>query len=415
MELRCHPKAAFRSFLSKLFSSKNRLLVFVLLYFTAIIVNLYLHQDGYFWDFKVYYSAAKCLNHGLNPYYIDNLFKVYINVTTLPFMYPPLAIYPFKFFALFDVHTAVLIFFTLKLIVLGFLVYLWCKIIPASSKNYGLFGIFILFSFNSALYTDLYTGNISVFEQCFIWLGIYFLLQNRLLYFCLLIVGISAFKILPIVFIGFVLFTHHKQKYFYFVGALCFFALYLLANYFIAPDLTKTYISMFDKNAIREGGISNPSTYEFIKSIGSMAGISPRVCKIIFVFVVSFIGLAIIRLIFMKIRNDERPVELKVVLFLCLTTIIILPRFKDYTYILAIPPVYFILLKMKAQNIFALIFLLTLLSSAHVTLPFWKEAMELLWSYYPLILVYIFWWMYWKDMKMMKHEMDSINFENQIN
>jgi hypothetical protein len=391
--------SAFKSALSGLFSNKNMILILFLIYFTGIVVSLYLHQDGYIWDFKVYYSAAKCLNNGLNPYYTDNLFKMYINVAPLPCMYPPLAIYPYKFFALFDIHTAVTIYFSLKLIALGFLVYLWSRIIPVSSKNYGIFGIFILFSFNSALYTDLYTGNISVFEQCFIWLAIYFLLRNRLLYFCLIIVAISAFKLLPVVFIGFVLFTHHKHKYYYFAGALCLFGLYLLANYLIVPGLTQTYIAMFGKNAIREGGISNPSTYEFIKSIGNMIGISPTVCKIIYVVVLSIIGWGIMKVIYLKTQRDNQPVDLPVVLFLCLTVIIVLPRFKDYTYILAVAPAYYILQKMKEQHLFYLIFLLAIISSAHVTLPFWKETIELLWSYYPLILVYIFWWLYWRDIK----------------
>lgn len=140
---------------------------------------LFSNKTHFLWDFQVYYSAAKCYTHGLNPYNIKELFSVHTNVSQLPYMYPPIAIYYFLPFSFLNIQLAITIYLCIKILALIALFYTWFKIY-FDKKYLIVFLYFSLLAFNAAIHKDLITGNISIFEQLLIWIAIYFFLKEKL-------------------------------------------------------------------------------------------------------------------------------------------------------------------------------------------------------------------------------------------
>ena len=153
----------------------------VLLYAAGVATYIGLHPEQYQWDFEIYYSAIGELQAGHNPYEVL-------------YLYPPLTLWVFSPFSLFTQPAASVLYLILKSIAFLFLLSIWRKeFLPADNNT--LLPVFLLFAFNATIYTDFAAGNISVFEQLFLWLAFSFLLKNRITWFCTLVIIAASFKL----------------------------------------------------------------------------------------------------------------------------------------------------------------------------------------------------------------------------
>jgi len=101
------------------------------------------------------------------------------------------------------------------------------------------------------------------------------------------------------------------------------------------------------------------------------------------------------------VRSYRFPDKDKIIIFLaCVVYALILPRFKDYYYVLLLVPTYFIV--KRARHIKAYIPLIVLvilpsILSTEIPLPGFKRFISLLnilWEYHPLIVAYFVWGLY---------------------
>ncbi len=401
----------------KYFKSLKTIEKIFFIFFTGYLIGLFLyifHQRIYYlWDFQGYYAAAKCLMHHLNPYNTRELYLLHTNIAPLPYMYPPIATYYYFPFAILDIESATAIFLFIKLVALIGLYYIWSKIY-FEKKHFIAFLYFSLLAFGAAMSVDLFSGNISIFEQLIIWTAIYFFLQEKLWKFSLLIIIVSTIKIVPVVFLIFILFSPSKNKMKVFLSSVVIFISYLALNYFIEPKLTGDYANAFFSYAGKDGGITNPikeggitaaCSLEFFRSFIIL--IYPDAPSYLFisiylafVSVVSFLTWVKLREL---IKNNDREAKLLLVFTLCLGIIIILPRFKNYSYLLAVLPVFYLIIKSYKKTGAILLLILVCLSTPNFSAP----ILQLFWEYSPLIISFIAWLLYLREIDALKKKLTS--------
>ncbi len=97
-----------------------------------------------------------------------------------------------------------------------------------------------------------------------------------------------------------------------------------------------------------------------------------------------------------RLRYTEREDKERLFLFLaCLVYALILPRFKDYSYILLIVPAYFILKELTYWKAKPILFILIILPSPiNASLPGISLISRVIWEYYSLFLAYSIWGLY---------------------
>ena len=376
---------------------KKLIVSLLLLYSISVLVYILTHSDQYQWDFKIYYYAAKIYAAGLNPYDKITLAQTTQSPTNFPFVYPPVTLFFFQLFSLVDYNTAFYLFLTFKSILLIGLIYLWRKEFLVEIDL--LFYFFCLLAFNSAIYLDIRAGNISILEQFIIWLGLFFYLKRKLLLFCLFILIAAVYKIVPILLLFFLWFSKEKNRHIYFIGSFILFLLIMLISYMASPLLFVGFVSNASTR-LEESGVVNPSTLQLIKDSFELLAyktgiVVPNGAQFLLYFVVIGIVLfvtwrAFIVLQSVKVRDKER-----IELFLaCLVYALILPRFKDYSYIFLLVPTYFIIKKDHYIKAYPFLFIITILSVHNITLPGFDIIFNFLWRYYPLIVAYGVWSLY---------------------
>lgn len=361
----------------------------------GLIIISFERSGGRLWDFRVYYSAALCYREGLTPYEINNLFKVHTNVAPLPFLYPPLTIFYFIPISYLGVQAALYTYLSLKLLAVVALFRVWFKLLP--TNQYWVAFLWLgLFAFNAALLKDIETGNISVFEQLGIWWAVYFWLQEKPWKFALLILIVASFKLMPAIFLGFLFFSRSKNKWKVFFTSCGIFGLYLLSNWLIEPELTEIYLSKTAETVIRETGIVNASSLEFFYAI--FKRLIPNGFKtpavITYLLFVVVVGVCSIRRLAQRTHETNYESRLEMAMLLCLSILLVLPRFKDYSYILAILPTFYLITRYRHKVGIGLIVIVVCLSAYNLSVPFFKDVMTLMWQYYTLIIAFVGWYLY---------------------
>jgi hypothetical protein len=380
-----------------------RIFIFlIIVYVLYVVINLSINSKNYFWDFKMYCLSTNCLNKNLNPYNTDDLAKLGGIESNLPFAYPPLTLNFFKLFNFKNSEFAAILFMIFELLLFIFIIFIWRKIL--NIKNDILFYLFIFLAFNSSVYLGLRAGNITMFVQFILWIGIYFYLKRKYVLFCAFTVLAATFKLMPITFLILLLFTNDRRKYVYFLLSSTTFIIYLALNYLVQPflfvEFVKTSIGILD-----ERRIINPVLFWFIKDflqqfLGNRLGLdySKLIGIMLYVLIISLISIITfksIRKMLKKTNISSSDRELFLVFLFCFVYSFIMPRFKDYDYILLIAPTYFIIRHMDyIINPKYLLIFICLISATYVTLPGLKIIYFFMWNYYPLFLALISWSLY---------------------
>ncbi len=402
------------------------------------MLYIILNPTVYQWDFKSYYYGALAHAAGLNPYDIRTLVMVSKDMNIHYFVYPPFVLAIFLPFTLVNFTTAFYIFIFFKCILLLGLVYLWMKEFLSPLPD-NLFLFFCLVAFNSAIFWDLRTGNISILEQFLLWIAFYLFLKDKLFLFCLFIVMSCVFKITPAFFLLLLWFTKDKYRWDYFGGTcLCLAGLFLI-SYVLFPELYQGFSN--NVKAVKEsfeGGRINPSTPSLIMDIWIFININRiktgmsiplNYLQAVYVFVVITILAITIRFFLKSFLKYENHKDYKKVLvfFMCLTYALILPRFKPYSYILLIVPTYYLMSKMTSKTVYYAMFIVSLIFSYPSNLFFEQVysipdkssyflnfigyirlACEYLIGYFSLLFAYFVWGFYLWKFPFTEHDNKSI-------
>ena len=379
-------------------SIKKLALLGLCIYCIWLFSNIFYQHGNHQWDFRTYYYAVHAYLAGLNPYDTNILSRVAHTNIQLRYVYTPVTLILFRSLALVSYDTAYLIFLFLKIISLAGLLYLWKKEFLKEDMDIPFY-FFCLLAFNNAIYMDISAGNISIFEQIFLWLGFYSFLKRKYTQFILFVLIASLFKLTPAFFLILLLFSEDKKKYAYFsISVFIFFAI-LGISYLSTPDLFKQFIQ--NAYTLDERGIyRNSASFALLKDgfdyWAKQTGwqvwhITQSLVFLVIAIVIAAISWQAYRK-FLTVQKEDK--EKLLIYLVCIVYALIMPRFKDYSYILLLVPTYFIFKKSENKNTFIFLFIISIISPGNIYLPGLKFLYISLLSYYPLFLAFGIWVLY---------------------
>lgn len=359
------------------------------------------------WDFRTYYHAAKVFAAGGDPYQVQAISKAAGAVIALPFVYPPTALYFFLPFTLWPFALAAKFYWAFKMLALLILIGLWDRKFLEGKGGIAL-AFFSVFAFNAAVFADFRAGNPGLFEQLLLWVGFWFYLRERLGLFCAAVVLCAFVKLQPILFLFLVLFSSNKNKWVYFVASCAVYAGINGLLGALRPDLYGSFLSTLTGSNVPivlfERGRINPSMFAFLEDlfrIASLFGCSfhASVRAVIHAWIAGAVILAAGFTARRMSKNGDESKKRLLLYLVCVSYSLLVPRFKDYTYVLLILPAFEALLRLAGRSgsgrWFWLFFVLTATSPSLSA----DLYLGIFWEYYPLILAWSLWFFYLNEIR----------------
>jgi len=301
----------------------------------SVFTNHYLQ-----WDLHTYYYGAKVYLDGGNPYDAQALASAASVDEVYPFVYPYYTVWLFSPLLAFDYHTVYYLFFALKLLLLGLLFLLWREHLPRGYVLPSL--LFCSLAYRGALRLDILYGNISLVEQVLIWGAVWFVLRGRIGRFCALITASALFKLNTIAVLLLALFERNRRAVLCVATSVAVFLGVLVLTYVAAPGFYTDFLG--NLRSLDERGRHNPASLAIIGDAvglltGSVGAIPYASIVVYGLYVVGMLGwtfVAVRRVWPLRARIDL--LSLGIFLYALL-----MPRFKDYSYILLIVPTIYVL------------------------------------------------------------------------
>jgi hypothetical protein len=375
----------------------------------------------YQWDYRMKYLSAEAYAKGVNPYDTTAVIKAAGDPDGLVYDYPPLTLKIFALFNGFDYASAARLYLVLKCAMLAVLLVIWRNLFFDGQTDIA-FWLLCLLGFNATIFLDVRAGNISVFEQVGIWLAFYFYTRRNLLLFCALIVLVASFKLLPIAFLALLIFSEDRKKYAYLAGAAAAFGFIGWLSYTANPAYFRSFINIGVHTSAECGGIIDPSLGCFFVDISSNSG-EILAYKLLGQLPLHWLAYAVaataivyagLPSMMRTMRSQEREREKLLVYQACLVYALVCPRFKDYSYILLIPPAYYIMRRIARKSAglgefisnyglanmrTSAVLLVILCITTGSSLPVLSMACRFFWDYFPLWSVCFLWWLYSLEFK----------------
>ena len=375
---------------------------FLVAYAAFLFHHVAANADKFQPDFRVYYDAVASWQQGLNPYEPSALAGTGSATGPRRYVYPPLSLALFAPVTLLEFDHAYQLFLGLKFMLVVVLLILWWRILELGHDP--VFPIFCLLAFNGTIYLDVVSGNVSLVEQALLWAAFACFVRGRLVPFCVLVVAASVFKITPLVFLLLLVTTEHRRRYACLLGSLVGFLAIQTPAFVVAPSFLPAYVR--NLRQLDETGIVNPSTAALLESVSRLVGdtvgypIGPPLRWALLVGMAAAV-LVVSRRSYLALRGRP-PLERawQTVFLACFTYALLLPRFKDYSFILLIAPAYSVILSAPPGATRFALSVLAALSARHVMLPGLTHVVGLVWDYYPLGLAYAFWGLHGRDIRL---------------
>ncbi len=344
------------------------------------------------WDFRVYYHAAQAWRAGLDPYDSGSL-PATLSAPGLRFSYPPYALGVFAPITLVPLKQAVVVYFALKLLVLGWLVRMWSRLLRTSITEPAWI-LFLIFGYSSTLFVDFVSGSVTTFEHLLIWIGVSWLRKERYSAYVAAIVGASLFRLTPILLLLACLAVPGRRGYRLVAGGIAAFACILLLTYAVTPRLSVEFLQSIQKN-YGERGFLNPATLPLVEDVAALANESYGISLTPVVQMAIYLAIAAAILVptLIAVRGVARSQagnRIDVIVYLVfLATALVLPRFKNYSYMLLLVPTYYIATRStRLQQAVPLLLLACLPVYSWITRP---ENIDLLANYSQWLIAFGAW------------------------
>jgi hypothetical protein len=365
-------------------------------------LSLYVHAEKQT-DFLSMYTAASAFKSGVNPYDMAALGQMAHQDDVPIYRYPPYTLYLFRPFTWFSFVAAARIFLLLKFVALGALLYLWHRLFDLTRYR-GLLWVLVPLAFNCTVIADFRSGNISVFEQLLIWTGFYFYTRKSLAGFGIAIVLAASCKLVPIALLALLATRWNKKSLAYGVLFGVAFLALLGASALAWPEL----FAIFWKNLLHLGaqgehGNVDPSTRALISDAARWFQLKtghplPIIIPLGILATLAAGVVAVSVIMFSRMKSsDSKSADLWRISLLCLSYALIVPRFKDYSYILLIPPAFYIITARKWINDPVLPFCGLLVIFTLRDFRFYGTILEPFFrfqgEYYCLVLAWVLWGM----------------------
>lgn len=350
-------------------------------YALVLILEILQNPDRFQHDFRSYYYAGLAFREGLNPYDPAALSSLLGEPIGFPFIYAPVTLPLFSAFSLTTYLMAYRLFLLLKVLVMvaailaawrmkGHLAWL-----PAA-------GFFLLVGFNGAGVTDLRVGNVAIFEAALIWAAVVAWLKGRYPLFVLLILLASSFKLTPILLLALLIFTHEPRRCRMIGAGMSLFLILHGGSFLLKPEYLEGMGSTLLQ--LQERGARNPTVFAGLGEVMDLLHHKGFALPEILPAALTFLVSAVILLLTARSLQGKGS-RLHKALLVMFGFAIILPRFKDYSYVLLSLPALFAVERLK--DLPSLWILLLLCLAPVFPLPYgWGElASRLFWGYYPLL------------------------------
>jgi len=283
-------------------------------------------------DLRIYRAAAQADALGRNPYEPGALTGPGGKTQSLPFVYPPVALPLLRALLVFDYRTTYFLFFALKMAAVVALIALWRRWLFPDDLSGACLYLLCALAYGQTLKMDVRAGNISVFEQVLIWTGVLALLRGRTWLYAGLIAAAALFKLTTAGLLLVLLLDRSRRALGPLLGALAGLALVHGLSAAVRPDLFAAFL----RNAavLDDRGRTNPAALALIRDgLERLAGgsVPAHLDWIVYGLVVLLIGLTTLSVA----RRQGLAGNLEWFFF---AFALAAPRFKDYSYILLIPP-----------------------------------------------------------------------------
>lgn len=304
-------------------------------------------------DFRTYYAASVANSHGLDAYRLSALQAVSNDrAVEYPYVYPPFVLDLFRPFAALDLQQAYAVFLLLKLIAVTFLVRIWLKFLHLDAQQATLFLISILLGYRCTLYRDVWAGNVSTFEQLFLWWGIVLAMRGLVGRGEVLIAASAMFKLATLALTPLlVVIRRGRRSYFIVAGVLAVCATLLAWNVMLHPDQWQSFLTA--ARTLDERGIQCPSVLAQIRDLADAMGLTSAVATGVYAVWVCLV-VATVLWAYRRTRSMSNVIPMVYVVILAYA--IAVPRMKDYSYILLLVPTFHVLMS-TVQNRWFLAFL----------------------------------------------------------
>jgi glycosyl transferase family 87 len=297
------------------------------------------------WDFRVYYHAAQAWRAGLDPYDTATLPEA-LRTGGFKFNYPPYALGVFGPLTLLPLQRALLLYLALKVIVLAWLVQIWSRLLQTSITEPAWI-LFLIFSYSSTIFIDFASGSVTTFEQWLLWIGMAALMKERYWVYVMAVVGASLFRIAPILLLLVCLVAPDRRRYRYLAGGVAAFVCIFLLTYVVSPRLTVEFFESISKN-FGERGRLNPALLPLVLDVTALIkrGYDVSLPTVVQAAMYLTAAAAVVVPTTFAVRRVARigaSNRIDVILYLVLLAYaLVMPRFKNYHYMLLIVPTYYI-------------------------------------------------------------------------
>jgi hypothetical protein len=336
----------------------------------ALIGYLLVRSELFGWDFHIYQQAGQAFLAHKDP--LDDPYLVHVGKTRayLPFVYPPLAVFPFLAFASLSKASAFYIWVALEAVGLAWLIKVWKRSFVDFSIS-GKWAIALLLLFNGTVYSCFATGNFALFEALSLFLAMEALLRKNDEKCAGLLVFAACFKVLPIFYLGLLPFLGGKNRIRATVYGIFAFGLYLALNLALYPRPTMEFVQVAMTRSDNRN--NNPSLLAFFEDLSSRAPVMGG-REMYLIAVAGIIATSIL-----AIRRWKDPDPAVRLLFILLVISFVLPRFMIYSYIQLIPAGWLALREVRGLARWATLALLCAVLPGSFLLmsrPLWSAALE---------------------------------------
>jgi glycosyl transferase family 87 len=284
-------------------------------------------------DLRIYRAAAQAYAEGRNPYEPGALIGPAGNRQELPFVYPPVSLPLMRVLLVFDHRTTYFVFFVLKAAAAAALIVLWRRrLFPDDDLAGACLYLFCALAYAQTLKMDLRAGNISVFEQVLVWTGAIALLRGRPWVYAALVAAAALFKLTTAALLIVLLLDRSRRSATALVSGLAGLAVVHGISAALRPDLFAAFLR--NAAALDDRGKTNPASLALIRDgLERLAGgpVPAHLDMIVYGLGVLLVGLTTLSVA----RRQGSAGNLECVFF---AYALASPRFKDYSYILLIPP-----------------------------------------------------------------------------
>jgi hypothetical protein len=296
------------------------------------------------WDFKVYMKCAQTLASGGDPYASMPV----VDGISYQCLYPPLATDLYRPFAAASDALAGAgekVWAGLKVLSFFLMLWLWRRYLLAPGADFPRL-LFIAVAYGSPFWSDFRAGNAASFEHLVLWGGLAAFVAGKDWLFVVLVAAAAQPKLLPVAFLGLAI-TRPRPRPALFVGGVALATALFGLNEWAHPGLLKSFFHQLGDPTQPwrfERGPNNCSALGFFEHISEVAG-GDRAKAVSLAasihFVWSFAVVALTAVSFRRLwrgAGSERAKRLATVLLFSAAYALVVPRLKDYSFLLLIPP-----------------------------------------------------------------------------